>query len=81
MNYFYMLQLFLAMELVDAYSFWANRVEIINQDCYIFIHHGTKLNKDIPINEAFGVHSGHIQTTHYSSEGEDKSIYNFCITI
>ena len=46
MNYFYMLQLFLAMKLVDAYSFWANRVEIINQDCYIFIHHGTKLNKD-----------------------------------
>ena len=28
------------MELVDAYSFWANRVEIINQDYYIFIHHG-----------------------------------------
>ena len=54
MNYFYMLQLFLAiffvihvciwafrhfMELVDAYSFWANRVDIINQDYYIFIHH------------------------------------------
>ena len=28
-----------------------------------------------------GVHSGHIQTTHYSSEGEDKRIYTFCITI
>ena len=40
---------------------------------------GTKLNKDIPINEASGVHSGHIQTTHYSSEGADKSIYTFCI--
>ena len=37
------------------------------------------MNKDIPINEAsgVGVHSGHIQTTHYSSEGED--IYTFCI--
>ena len=42
---------------------------------------GTKLNKDIPINEVSGVHSGHIQTTQYSSEGEDKSIYTFCITI
>ena len=46
-----------------------------------FLMQGTKLNKDIPINEASGVHSGHIQTTHYSSEGEDKSIYTFCITI
>ena len=47
-NYFYMLKLFVGdffvihvpmymgfihfMELVDAYSFWANRVEINNQD-------------------------------------------------
>ena len=46
-----------------------------------FLMQGTKLNKDIPINEASGVHSGHMQTTHYSSEGEDKSIYTFCITI
>ena len=37
------------------------------------------MNKDIPINEAsgVGVHSGHIQTTHYSSECEDKRIYTF----
>ena len=44
---------------------------------------GTKINKDIPINEASGagVHSGHIQTTHYSSDGEDKRIYTFYITI
>ena len=46
-----------------------------------FLMQGTKLNKAIPINEASGVHSGHIQTTHYSSEGEDKSIYTFCVTI
>ena len=42
------------------------------------------MNKDIPINEASGV--GYTvdifsQTTHYSSEGEDKIIYTFCITI
>ena len=48
---------------------------------YFFLMQGTKLNKDIPINEAPGVHSGHIQTTHYSSDGEDKSIYTFFITI
>ena len=38
------------------------------------------MNKYIPINEAsgVGVHSGHIPTTHYSSEGEDKIIYTFC---
>ena len=31
------------------------------------------MHKDIPINEASGVgiHSGHIQTTHYSSSGAD----------
>ena len=34
-----------------------------------FLMQGPKLNKDIPINEASGVHSGHIQTTHYSYEG------------
>ena len=28
-----------------------------------------------------GVHSGHIQSTYYSSEGEDRIIYTFCITI
>ena len=44
---------------------------------YFFLMQGTKLNKDIPIYEASGVHSRHIQTTHYSSEGEDKSIYTF----
>ena len=48
---------------------------------YFVLMQGTKSNKDIPINEASGVQSGHIQTTHYSSEGEDKSIYTFCITI
>ena len=41
------------------------------------------MNKDIPMNEAsgVGVHSGHSYTTHYSSEGEHKRIYTFCITI
>ena len=29
---------------------------------YFFLMQGTN-NKDIPINEAYGVHSGHIQTT------------------
>ena len=48
---------------------------------YFFLMQGTKFNKDIPINEASGVHSGHIKTTHYSYEGEDKSIYIFYITI
>ena len=40
------------------------------------------MDKDIPINEEYGVgaHSGHIQITHYSSEGEDKIINTFCIT-
>ena len=28
-----------------------------------------------------GVHSGHIQSTHYSSKGEDKRIYTFRIPI
>ena len=28
-----------------------------------------------------GVHSGHNQSTHYSSKGEDKRIYTFCIPI
>ena len=44
---------------------------------------GNTMNKDIPINEAYGV--GYtvdiIQTTPYSSEGEDKKMYTFCITI
>ena len=48
---------------------------------YLFLMQGTQFSKDIPINEASGVHSGHIQTTHYSSLGEDKIIYTFCITI
>ena len=41
------------------------------------------MNTDIPINEVsgVGVHSGYIQTTLYSSEGEDKIIYTFCIMI
>ena len=44
---------------------------------------GSTMNKDININEASGV--GYtveisLQTTHYSSEGEDKRIYTFCIT-
>ena len=48
-----------------------------------FLLQGTTMNKDIPINEAsgVGVHIGHIQTTHYSSEGEDKRMYTFCIAI
>ena len=38
---------------------------------YFVLMQGTKFNKDIPINEASGVHSGHIQTTHYSSINQD----------
>ena len=49
---------------------------------YLFLMQGTTVNKDIPINKASGVgYTVDIQTTHYSSEGEDKRIYTFCITI
>ena len=58
-------------------------IPILRLLTFFFLMQGTTMNKDIPINEAsgVGVHSGDIQTTHYSSEGEDKRIYTFCITI
>ena len=41
---------------------------------------GTSMNKNIPVlYQASGVHGGHIQSRHYSSEGADKRIYTFCI--
>ena len=35
---------------------------------------GTPMNKNITVNEVSGggVHGGHIQSTYYSSKGEDK---------
>ena len=41
------------------------------------------MNINIAVNgvSGGGVHSGHIQSTHYSSKSEDKIIYTFCIPI